>query len=106
MVLKFPVLSDYSVFYYENTAIFATHGHVYGLENIPNLKSGDVFLCGHTHVSGVKELQNGIVYINPGSVSIPKENTKNGYSVFENGVFTLKTLDGNVVSQYSLDNAK
>ncbi len=105
MVLKFPILSDYSVFYYKDTSIFATHGHIYGPINIPNLKAGDILLCGHTHISGVNELQNGIIYINPGSVSIPKENTKNGYAIFENGVFMLKTLDGEVITQYSLDNA-
>lgn len=103
MVLKFPVLSDYSVFYYNNTSIFASHGHVYGLEKAPNLQKGDILLCGHTHVSGVKELDNGMVYINPGSVSIPKENTKNGYAVFEKGKFTLKSFDGEIVAEYSLD---
>ncbi len=102
MVLKFPVLSDYSVFYYENTAIFATHGHVYGLDNMPNLNKSDILLCGHTHVSGVKKLENEVVYLNPGSVSIPKENTKNGYMVFSDGVFTAKSLDGEIIYEYKV----
>lgn len=103
MVLNFPILSDYSAFYCENATIFATHGHVYGLENVPNLRAGDVLLCGHTHVSGVKELENGVIYINPGSVSIPKENTQNGYAIFENGKFTLKSFDGEIIDEYFLD---
>ncbi len=104
MVLNFPILSDYSVFYNDNYSIFATHGHIYGLENVPNLRAGDVLLCGHTHISGVKKLPDGVIYINPGSVSIPKENTKNGYAVFENGKFTLKSFDGEIVAEYFLDN--
>ena len=33
-------------------------------------------------------------YLNPGSVSIPKENTPRSYMMLEEGVFTWKDLDG------------
>jgi predicted phosphodiesterase len=32
--------------------------------------------------------------LNPGSVSIPKEGNPPSYAVLENGVFTVKTLEG------------
>lgn len=91
MVLPFPILSDYALISVNGTDIYATHGHNFGKENPPPLKDGDVLLCGHTHVCADEEC-NGFRYINPGSVSIPKENTGNGYIIFENGNFERKIL--------------
>lgn len=91
MVLPFPILSDYALIFADGVNIYATHGHKFGKDNPPPLKNGDVLLCGHTHVAA-DEMCNGFRYINPGSVSIPKENTGNGYMVFENKTFTRKML--------------
>ena len=91
MVLPFPILSDYALISVNGTDIYATHGHNFGKENPPPLKDGDVLLCGHTHVCADEEC-NGFRYINPGSVSIPKENTGNGYIIFGNGNFERKIL--------------
>ena len=91
MVLPFPILSDYALISVDGVDIYATHGHKYGKENLPPIKNGDILLCGHTHVA-TDEMLDGFRYINPGSVSIPKENTGNGYIIFENGTFTRKLL--------------
>lgn len=91
MVLPFPILSDYALITEGDTVIYATHGHKFGKDNPPPLKKGDLLLCGHTHVAADCEC-DGFRYINPGSVSIPKENTGNGYIIFENGVFERKML--------------
>ena len=91
MVLPFPIMSDYALIAADGIDIYATHGHKFGKETPPPLKEGDILLCGHTHVAA-DEMCDGFRYINPGSVSIPKENTGNGYIIFENGIFTRKTL--------------
>ena len=36
------------------------------------------------------------LYLNPGSVSIPKENSKHGYMIYEDTTFLWKTLEGDV----------
>ncbi len=95
MVLEFPILADYAVIADAGLTIYATHGHVYGEQNPPLLKKGDILLCGHTHVPAWNE-HGSFMYLNPGSVSIPKENSWHGYMILENGVFTWKTLDGEV----------
>ena len=99
MVLGFPVLADYAVIYDGNTTIYATHGHNYNENNLPPLSDGDILLHGHTHVPVCSEHEN-YVYINPGSVSIPKENSHHGYMIYENGVFTWYDLDGNIIKNY------
>lgn len=91
MVLDFPILADYAYICEGNVRIFATHGHKFNEENLPPLSKGDILLHGHTHVQVCRE-HEGYTYVNPGSVSIPKENTGHGYAVLENGEITLKCL--------------
>ncbi len=99
MVLNFPVLADYAVIYDGNTMIYATHGHNYNEGKLPPLSDGDILLHGHTHVPVCTEHEN-YVYINPGSVSIPKENSHHGYMIYENGTFTWYDLEGNTIKNY------
>lgn len=92
MVLDFDVLSDSAVIYDGERELFLTHGHKYTPENPPKLKKGAVLLTGHTHVSCVRDMGD-FTYINPGSVSIPKENTLRGGLIYEEGVFTSFCLE-------------
>ena len=94
MVLDFPILADYAIIDFGKNAIYATHGHKFGKDCPPPLKSGDILLCGHTHIPA-NEKTGGIYYLNPGSVSIPKNGSKNSYMTLCDGVFTWKDLDGN-----------
>ena len=79
--------------------IFITHGHKYNTATPPSLKKGDVLLHGHTHVPANEDLGD-YLYLNPGSVSIPKENSHHGYMILENGKFVWKDLDGTIVMEY------
>ncbi len=102
MVLNFPILADYCILSYGKTLIFATHGHKFNLTNTPKLHTGDVLLHGHTHIPAC-EKQDDFYYLNPGSVSIPKENSHHGYMLFEDGVFTWKDLDGQITQSFDLN---
>lgn len=102
MVLNFPVMAEYALIFEGNSTIFATHGHIWGREKVPPLKPGDVLLCGHTHIPACERLDCGIVYINPGSVSIPKAGSSRGYITLENGVFRFKTLAGEEYDTYKV----
>ncbi len=92
MVLKFPVLADYAVLPIGTNIIYATHGHLYNPECQPPLKRGDILLNGHTHVPKCEQ-QGEIIYMNPGSVSIPKENSRHSYMIWENNHFIWKDLE-------------
>lgn len=93
MVLNFPIMADYCILYVNNHMIFATHGHVFNNEQLPKLKKGDVLLNGHTHVPKCENMGD-YVYMNPGSVSIPKEGSANSYMIIEDSSFAWKNLDG------------
>lgn len=92
MVLDFPIMAEYAYIAADGFNIFATHGHVINNSNPPALNNGDILLHGHTHVPA-DEIVNNYRYINPGSVSIPKEGSGHSYIIFENGIFTFKTLE-------------
>ena len=93
MVLEFPIMADYAVLSLERKMIFATHGHLYSQKNPPMLKAGDILLCGHTHVPACRK-EEGYFYLNPGSVSIPKEGSEHSYMIWEGKDFTWKSLEG------------
>lgn len=101
MVLEFPVLADYMVLFAGETAIYATHGHVYNEKNLPPMKPGDVLLHGHTHVLRADRVGD-ILILNPGSVSIPKEGNPPTYALLEDRVFQIKDFEGRVVKEVTL----
>ena len=96
MVLEFPVLADYAVLTAGPRLVYATHGHVYNTAHLPPLQPGDILLHGHTHVPAWEKFGQDNYYLNPGSVSIPKENSPRGYMTVEDGAFAWKTLAGEV----------
>lgn len=96
MVLDFPILAENCLFYLGPQAVFATHGHVYNMDNLPPLAPGDILLHGHTHIPACQPFGRNNLYLNPGSVSIPKQGTPHGYMMLTGQAFTWKTLDGEV----------
>ena len=94
MVLEFPILADYALLESGGRLIYATHGHHYNTAHLPPLQPGDILLHGHTHVPAWQPFGMDNYYLNPGSVSIPKENTPHGYLLLDGSVFTWKHLDG------------
>ena len=77
MVLDFPIMADYAVIPCGNRIIYATHGH-------------------HHNV------MTPILYLNPGSVSIPKENSAHSYMILEDGLAKWKNLYGEVYHELML----
>lgn len=101
MVLDFPILAEYALFYDLGHTFFLTHGHHYSEEIPPKLHSGDILLNGHTHIPACRD-HGTFLYLNPGSISIPKENSVHGYMTYENGAFVWKAVDGTVISAHSI----
>ncbi len=102
MVLDFPVLADYAVIPVGNRLIYATHGHNYNEGKLPPLCKGDILLNGHTHVPKCTDHED-YIYMNPGSVSIPKEDSFHSYMTLENGKFLWKNLlDCEIYSEYEI----
>ena len=94
MVLEFPIMADYCI-------IMDGERTIYNENNLPPLKNGDIFIHGHTHVLRAEKRETYTI-LNPGSVSIPKEGNIPTYAVLENGVFSIRGFEGEVVKEITL----
>lgn len=102
MVLDFPILADYAILCEKDRLIYLTHGHKYNEGNLAPLQKGDILLHGHTHIPACVEHED-YTYLNPGSVSIPKENSPHSYMLYEDGVFTWHDMEnGAEYKRYAL----
>ncbi|OMP67525.1 metallophosphoesterase [Domibacillus epiphyticus] len=73
----------------EDCRVFVTHGHRYNVKmTLMNLSykakenSADFVFFGHSHTAGV-EKQDGIIYLNPGSISLPRGRSEKTYAIVE-----------------------
>lgn len=92
MMLNFPIMAESCLLFVNGRTIYATHGH----HERPALSQGDILLNGHTHIPAWEKLDGGIIYVNPGSVSIPKNGTEHSYMMLNEAGFTWKSLDGKI----------
>lgn len=88
-LLPFPA-PDYSSVFTDGLNIYLSHGH----RQVPPLGKGDIYITGHTHVALNVTEPEGYYHLNPGSVSLPKEESAQGYILYENRKFIFKKLDG------------
>lgn len=88
--------NDYIILNINGKNFFFTHGHKYNIYNIP---SGiDVFIFGHLHTGFIKKVDN-ILYINSGSISLPRNNTKHSYLIIDDNNIILHDIDGDVIDK-------
>lgn len=101
MVLNYPLMSDYSMIYLGKRRVFLTHGHLYNIDNPLPMSQGDILLYGHFHIPMIEE-REGIYFFNPGSISLPKNNSKNSFAILEENRFTIKDLEENIVAEVEI----
>ena len=92
-VLSFPMMADYCLMNVGERLLFVTHGHIFNDSALPPLAKGSILLQGHTHVPRFEE-RDGILFINPGSVALPKEGSAHSYMLLDGKTLCLKVLTG------------
>lgn len=98
MVLNFILNEDYIALNVDDFRFFITHGHKFNAKNPPPMNKSDVLIHGHTHISTCENFGDSNLYLNPGSVSIPKEETENGYLIYENNKFIWKNFNNQLIN--------
>lgn len=94
-VLEFPMREDYLVIDIDEIKWYLTHGHINN--TLPPISDNDILFNGHTHRY---ELSRN--YINPGSLSIPRQSNEHTYIIYENKIFTLYDIGGNVIKKLEI----
>jgi len=99
MVLEFPITAESIILYLDGRMVFATHGDKYNTENPPFIGKDGILLHGHTHLPVVEDT-GSYIYLNPGSISLPKGGNKNSYMMYEDGHFDIIDIDGKIVNSF------
>lgn len=82
--------------------VFLTHGHKYNMDNMPPVGIDiDIMIYGHFHIGFIEE-ENGVIFANPGSISLPREKSEHSYLIMEQNELILKNVDGKVLKRYEL----
>lgn len=102
MVLEFPVMADYCILTAGSRLVYVTHGHNFNTEHLPPMQSGDILLHGHTHIPACEPFGNDNLYLNPGSVSIPKAESRHSCMLMNESEFTWHSLDGEIYHKLDL----
>lgn len=79
---------------------FLTHGHIYNIDHPPKTKY-DAVIYGHFHTGFIKQ-KDGVLYINAGSVSIPKDETEHSYLLATDEKISLKKMGGGTIAEQTL----
>ncbi len=80
-----------------NKKIFFTHGHIYNMDSLPE-EEFDIMIYGHLHTHFIQE-EYGKIFINTGSISLPKNNTKNSYVVLDGNIIKIKDFESNCIDK-------
>ena len=97
-------------FVYEGLNCFFTHGHLYSVKSgITNLKeiaktrNYDLVCFGHTHRTYLEE-KEGIIFLNPGSLSTWRSNQNPTYAILsltdDKIEITIYNIYGNIMNLY------
>ena len=78
------------------------HGHHLDKLSKDELKNIDIVFYGHTHVHKIEKVDN-TYFINPGSISLPKENQDKSYIIFNGNRIDIISLDGKILDSLLLD---
>ncbi len=78
-------------FYIGKFKAFITHGHHYGVNMGPEMledeardRGADIVMYGHTHRPYLRRLDDGLIVLNPGSISFPRqEGRKYSYALMD-----------------------
>ena len=90
MLLQFPMLGDYSTLLADGQRFFLSHGHVWNPGNPPPIGTCSVLCYGHTHIPELRrDAGLGLVYFNPGSLSLPKGGFPPSYGLYEDRHFAI-----------------
>lgn len=83
-----------------NKKFFFTHGHKFNIDNEPE-SNFDVLVYGHFHTGFIKKKDNKI-FVNAGSISLPKNDTANSFLAITESEIILKDVDENIIEKINL----
>ena len=93
MISSFIIKDQYETTINGKTFLFV-HGHKLDAENMPKK---DFTFAGHTHIPVINSDLNNTIYINVGSLGLPKSSYGPTYTIIEDNKIIVKKLKGDTI---------
>lgn len=87
----FPIIDDISMINTDGIDIYITHGNKYNRYNNDTFSNG-VMVYGHEHIPYIYK-EPDMIYINTGSISLPRNNEPPTFTIYENKRFIIYSID-------------
>lgn len=100
-VSDFPICESLSLIHVDNLDIYCTHGNEYNIDKTSKFNRKGVLVYGHEHTPYIKKKYD-MIYINTGSISLPRNNSEPSYLIYENRTFTLYTIGNEIIDCITL----
>ena len=97
----FPINSGISLINVDNIDIYITHGNEYNFKKNRKLNRKGILVYGHEHIPYIKKDEK-MIYINVGSISLPKDNNNKTYAIYENKNITIYDINENIIESIDL----
>ena len=99
MVLDFDIFKDFKIIDLNHRKVFLTHGHLSLKQYISNC---NILISGHTHIRTITK-DDGVLYLNPGSITLPKGDMINSYAILDDNSFTIYDIENNLLDSTVFD---
>lgn len=100
-VSDFPICSGLSMLYVDDINIYITHGNEYSKEKNRKFNRKGILVYGHEHIPYI-EKDNDMIYINVGSISLPRNGNRPSYMIYENKKFNIYDIDGKTIDKIKI----
>ena len=92
----FPILNNLGLIMVDGNDLYFTHGNEYSIEKNRKFNRKGVLIYGHEHRPYI-EKKDDMVYINVGSISVPKSDVGCTYGIYENNEFTIYDINNRII---------
>ena len=100
-ISKFNIYSGIKQINVDGLNIFVTHGNIYNMYNDSIIKEGDILVFGHEHFPYI-EKKEGKIFINVGSISLPRHNSNPSFAIYNNKEITIYDIYDNIVDSIKI----
>ncbi len=100
-VTDFPICDDLALIHVDDIDIYCTHGNEYNIDKSSKFNRKGVLVYGHEHYPYVRKKYD-MVYINTGSISLPRNGSEPSYLIYENKKFMLYTIHDELIDMIEI----
>ncbi len=93
-LLDFPMLAEYRSIEIEGHRFFLSHGHCWNPGHLPPAGVADVLVNGHTHIPLLERADDNLICFNPGSLSMPRNDSPASFGFYSDQTLYIYRLDG------------